>query len=391
MIEYTINNQQLTISNKIMADVVLKNIYKEYTEGVPVVQEFNLEIKDREFIVFLGPSGCGKTTTLKMIAGLEEISRGEIYIDGKLVNETPPKDRDIAMVFQSYALYPHLNVFENMAFSLRARKYPEQDIKTQVQHAAELLCIQDLLNRRPRHLSGGQRQRVALGRAIVRKPKVFLMDEPLSNLDAKLRVHMRFELNKLHQQLDATTIYVTHDQIEALTLGDRLVLMKDGIVQQIGDPRTMYNQPANVFVAGFIGSPSMNFMTGKVVSDNGLWLDMEDFRLQIPSRDDNHIDAYVDKRVILGFRPEDIVDKDRAGFAGSGNVMTAQIDVIEPIGSEELLYVNSGHHEFVAKIPEYSVGFMEKRALVEKDIELAFNMDKLHLFDTDTEKSILNP
>ncbi|PID57575.1 glycerol-3-phosphate ABC transporter ATP-binding protein [candidate division KSB3 bacterium] len=371
-----------------MADVALKNIYKEYTKGVPVVQEFNMEIKDKEFIVFLGPSGCGKTTTLKMIAGLEEITRGEIYIDGKLVNEMPPKDRDIAMVFQSYALYPHLNVFENMAFSLRARKYPDQEIRDQVHHAAELLRIKDLLERRPRHLSGGQRQRVALGRAIVRKPKVFLMDEPLSNLDAKLRVHMRFELNKIHQQLEATTIYVTHDQIEALTLADRLVLMKDGIVQQIGDPRSMYNQPANIFVAGFIGSPSMNFMRGKIVSDHGLWLDMEDFRLEIPEPD-AALDAYIHKNVILGFRPEDIVDKERAGFAGSGNVMTAQIDVIEPIGSEELLYVNSGKHEFVAKIPEYSVGFTEKRALVEKEIDLAFNMDKLHLFDPDTEESIL--
>ncbi len=374
-----------------MADVVLKNIYKEYTEGLPVVQEFNLEIKDKEFVVFLGPSGCGKTTTLKMIAGLEDITRGEIYIDGKLVNNAAPKDRDIAMVFQSYALYPHLNVFENMAFSLRARKFPQDEIKERVEHSAELLKIKEFLDRRPRHLSGGQRQRVALGRAIVRKPKVFLMDEPLSNLDAKLRVHMRFELNKLHQQLDATTIYVTHDQIEALTLGDRLVLMKDGIVQQIGDPRTMYNRPANVFVAGFIGSPSMNFLDGRLVAENGsLWLNMDDFRLQVPQTEE-HLDPYRDKEVIVGFRPEDILDKKRAGFAASGNVMTAQIDVIEPIGSEELLYVSSGKDTFVAKIPEYSIGFTEKRALVEKEIELAFNMDKLHIFDKDTKKAILNP
>jgi len=374
-----------------MAEVVLKSIYKEYTEGVPVVQEFNLEIQDKEFVVFLGPSGCGKTTTLKMIAGLEDITGGEIYIDGKLVNNMPPKDRDIAMVFQSYALYPHLNVFENMAFSLRARKYPQDEIKEQVERTADLLRIREFLSRRPRHLSGGQRQRVALGRAIVRKPKVFLMDEPLSNLDAKLRVHMRFELNKIHQQLEATTIYVTHDQIEALTLGDRLVLMRDGIVQQIGDPRTMYNRPANTFVAGFIGSPSMNFLNGKLVAENGaLWLDMQDFRLQIPSQEKN-LDQYLDKNIIIGFRPEDIVDKDRAGFANPGNVMKAQIDVIEPIGSEELLYVSSGKHIFVAKIPEYSVGFLEKRALVEKEIELAFNMEKLHLFDKDTEKAILNP
>ena len=374
-----------------MADVVLKNVYKEYTEGVPVVQEFNLEIKDKEFVVFLGPSGCGKTTTLKMIAGLEDITSGEIYIDGKLVNDAAPKDRDIAMVFQSYALYPHLNVFENMAFSLRARKYPPAEIKERVEHTAELLKIKELLDRRPRHLSGGQRQRVALGRAIVRKPKVFLMDEPLSNLDAKLRVHMRFELNKIHQQLEATTIYVTHDQIEALTLGDRLVLMKDGIVQQIGDPRTMYNRPANVFVAGFIGSPSMNFLNGKLVAEDGsLWLDMGVFRLQIPEKKEE-LDSYIDKELIVGFRPEDIVDKARAGFAGAGNVMTAQIDVIEPIGSEELLYVSAGDKTFVAEIPEYSVGSMEKRALVEKEIELAFNMEKLHLFDKDTEKAILNP
>lgn len=374
-----------------MAEVVLKDIYKEYVEGTPVVQEFNLEIQDKEFVVFLGPSGCGKTTTLKMIAGLEDITRGEIYIDGKLVNDAAPKDRDIAMVFQSYALYPHLTVFENMAFSLRARKFPQDEIKERVERTAELLRIRDLLDRRPRFLSGGQRQRVALGRAIVRKPKVFLMDEPLSNLDAKLRVHMRFELNKIHRELEATIIYVTHDQIEALTLGDRLVLMKDGIVQQIGDPRTMYNRPANVFVAGFIGSPSMNFLEGKLDAENGsLWLDLDAFRLQVPP-EAKKLDDYIDKNVIVGFRPEDISDKDRAGFASPGNVMTARIDVIEPIGSEELLYVSAGKHTFVAEIQEISGGASKKRALVEKEIELAFNMDKLHLFDPETENAILNP
>ena len=374
-----------------MAEVVLKDIYKEYVEGTPVVQEFNLEIQDKEFVVFLGPSGCGKTTTLKMIAGLEDITRGEIYIDGKLVNDAAPKDRDIAMVFQSYALYPHLTVFENMAFSLRARKFPQDEIKERVERTAELLRIRDLLDRRPRFLSGGQRQRVALGRAIVRKPKVFLMDEPLSNLDAKLRVHMRFELNKIHRELEATIIYVTHDQIEALTLGDRLVLMKDGIVQQIGDPRTMYNRPANVFVAGFIGSPSMNFLDGKLDAENGsLWLDLDAFRLQVPPEAKN-LDDYIDKNIIVGFRPEDISDKDRAGFASTGNVMTARIDVIEPIGSEELLYVSAGKHTFVAEIQEIGGGTSEKRALVEKEIELAFNMNKLHLFDPETENAILNP
>jgi len=374
-----------------MAEVVLKDIYKEYVEGTPVVQEFNLEIQDKEFVVFLGPSGCGKTTTLKMIAGLEDITRGEIYIDGKLVNDAAPKDRDIAMVFQSYALYPHLTVFENMAFSLRARKFPQDEIKERVERTAELLKIREFLDRRPRFLSGGQRQRVALGRAIVRKPKVFLMDEPLSNLDAKLRVHMRFELNKIHRELEATIIYVTHDQIEALTLGDRLVLMKDGIVQQIGDPRTMYNRPANVFVAGFIGSPSMNFLDGKLDAENGsLWLDLDAFRLQVPPEAKN-LDDYIDKNIIVGFRPEDICDKDRAGFAFPGNVMTARIDVIEPIGSEELLYVSAGKHTFVAEIQEISGGASEKRALVEKEIELAFNMDKLHLFDPETENAILNP
>lgn len=374
-----------------MADVVLKNIYKEYTEGVPVVQEFNLEIKDKEFVVFLGPSGCGKTTTLKMIAGLEEITRGEIYIDGKLVNDMAPKDRDIAMVFQSYALYPHLDVFENMAFSLRARKYPQTEIKERVEHAAELLKISELLSRLPRHLSGGQRQRVALGRAIVRKPKVFLMDEPLSNLDAKLRVHMRFELNKIHQQLEATTIYVTHDQIEALTLGDRLVLMKDGIVQQIGDPRTMYNQPANMFVAGFIGSPSMNFLNARLIAENGvLWLDLQSFKLQLPKQEQN-LDSYLDKSVVVGFRPEDILDKPRAAFAGGGNVMKAQIDVIEPIGAEELLYVSSGDHTFVAEVPELIGTVAEKREMVQQEIELAFNMSKIHLFDPETEVALLNP
>lgn len=375
-----------------MADVILKNVYKEYTEGVPVVQEFNLEIKDKEFIVFLGPSGCGKTTTLKMIAGLEEITRGEIYIDGKLVNDVAPKDRDIGMVFQSYALYPHLDVFENMAFSLRARKYPTSEIQERVQRAAELLEIESLLKRRPRHLSGGQRQRVALGRAIVRKPKVFLMDEPLSNLDAKLRVHMRFELNKIHQQLEATTIYVTHDQIEALTLGDRLVLMKDGIIQQIGDPRTMYHRPANAFVAGFIGSPAMNFLDANVVAeDNALWLDLQDFRLRIPHRDDQQLDSYIGKPVIMGFRPEDIVDKRRATFPGVNHDMTATIDVIEPIGSEDLLYVSTEHHDFVAEVPELKEDALEKRELVKQPIELVFNMEKLHLFDRDTEVAILNP
>ena len=374
-----------------MAEVVLKDIYKEYVEGTPVVQEFNLEIQDKEFVVFLGPSGCGKTTTLKMIAGLEDITRGEIYIDGKLVNDAAPKDRDIAMVFQSYALYPHLTVFENMAFSLRARKFPQDEIKERVERTAELLKIREFLDRRPRFLSGGQRQRVALGRAIVRKPKVFLMDEPLSNLDAKLRVHMRFELNKIHRELEATIIYVTHDQIEALTLGDRLVLMKDGIVQQIGDPRTMYNRPANVFVAGFIGSPSMNFLDGKLDAENGsLWLDLDAFRLKVPPQAKN-LDDYIDKNIIVGFRPEDISDKDRAGFASTGNVMTARIDVIEPIGSEELLYVSAGKHTFVAEIPEISGEATAKRALVEKEIELAFNMDKLHLFDPETEKAIFNP
>jgi multiple sugar transport system ATP-binding protein len=374
-----------------MADVALKNIYKEYVEGVPVVQEFNLEIQDKEFVVFLGPSGCGKTTTLMMIAGLEDITRGEIYIDGNLVNDMAPKDRDIAMVFQSYALYPHLSVYENMAFSLKARKFPPEEIKERVERTADLLRIRDLLDRRPRHLSGGQRQRVALGRAIVRKPKVFLMDEPLSNLDAKLRVHMRFELNKIHQELEATTIYVTHDQIEALTLGDRLVLMRDGVVQQIGDPRTMYNRPTNVFVAGFIGSPAMNFLNGKLVAeDKSLWLDLEAFRLQLPPRAEK-LDDYIDKEVIVGFRPEDINDRARAGFAGTGNVMSAQIDVIEPIGSEELLYVSAGKHTFVAEIPELIGEAVEKRALVEKEIELAFNMDKLHLFDSETENAILNP
>jgi multiple sugar transport system ATP-binding protein len=374
-----------------MAEVVLKDIYKEYVEGVPVVQEFNLDIQDKEFVVFLGPSGCGKTTTLKMIAGLEDITRGEIYIDGKLVNDAAPKDRDIAMVFQSYALYPHLTVFENMAFSLRARKFPQDEIKERVERTAELLRIRDLLDRRPRFLSGGQRQRVALGRAIVRKPKVFLMDEPLSNLDAKLRVHMRFELNKIHRELEATIIYVTHDQIEALTLGDRLVLMKDGIVQQIGDPRTMYNRPANIFVAGFIGSPSMNFLEGKLDAKNGsLWLDLDAFRLQVPP-EAKKLEDYIDKDVIVGFRPEDISDKDRAGFASTGNVMTARIDVIEPIGSEELLYVSAGKHTFVAEIQEITGGASEKRSLVEKEIELAFNMDKLHLFDPQTENAIFNP
>jgi multiple sugar transport system ATP-binding protein len=313
-----------------MATVELKNVNKVYDGGVHAVKDANITIQDKEFVVLVGPSGCGKTTTLRMVAGLEDISSGELYIDGKMVNDVPPKDRDIAMVFQNYALYPHMTVFDNMAFGLKIRKYDKEEIQKRVDEAAAILEIGELLERRPKQLSGGQRQRVAVGRAIVRHPKVFLFDEPLSNLDAKLRVQMRAEISSLHTRLQATMMYVTHDQVEAMTMGDKIVVMRDGIIQQIGDPLTLYNKPVNRFVAGFMGSPPMNFMTIEVKEEGGkIVIDEGKFKLNVTGKNADALKPYVGKSMVFGFRAEDLVfsDKEQAG-----KTIPVTIGVIEPLG-----------------------------------------------------------
>src|SRR6476469_818003 len=320
-----------------MARVMMRSLNKKY-DDVHAVIDVNLEIHDQEFVVLVGPPGCGKTTTLRMVAGLESITSGNISIDERVVNELPPMDRDIAMVFQNYALYPHMTVYDNMAFGLKMRKFATPEIARRVKEAADILGIQELLRRKPRQLSGGQRQRVALGRAIVRHPQVFLFDEPLSNLDAKLRVQMRVELKKLHQRLGTTAIYVTHDQVEAMTLGDRVVVMRDGWVQQVGDPMTLYNEPANRFVAGFIGSPAMNFADARIESENGgLWAEGEGIRLKVPAHLNNRVGAYAGKAVTIGIRPEDMRiarDSDPPELN-----IPAVVEVVERLGSEILLYV----------------------------------------------------
>src|SRR6266536_3111393 len=320
-----------------MAQVVLKDLNKKYDE-VHAVKDVNLHIRDKEFMVLVGPSGCGKTTTLRMVAGLEEITAGEIVIGDRVVNDLPPKDRDIAMVFQNYALYPHMTVYDNMAFGLKMRKFPKAEIEKRVQDAADLLGIRELLKRKPRQLSGGQRQRVAVGRAIVRHPQVFLFDEPLSNLDAKLRVQMRVELKKLHDRLGTTAIYVTHDQVEAMTLGDRVVVMKDGWVQQVGEPLELYNNPVNKFVAGFLGSPAMNFMSVTATETNGaLWATNPGFRLKVPELSAGRLRAHVGEELWLGIRPEDL----RVSSGADGNPMSFNvvIEVVERLGSETLRIV----------------------------------------------------
>src|SRR5690349_11841958 len=318
-----------------MARVAMRSLNKKYDE-VHAVIDVNLEIRDQEFVVLVGPSGCGKTTTLRMVAGLESITGGQITIDEKVVNELPPMDRDIAMVFQNYALYPHMSVYDNMAFGLRLRKYARPEIDRRVKEAAEMLGIQMLLDRKPKQLSGGQRQRVALGRAIVREPQVFLMDEPLSNLDAKLRVQTRAEIKKLHARLQTTTVYVTHDQVEAMTMGDRIVVMKDGLVQQVDTPMNLYDRPANLFVAGFIGSPAMNFLETKLARQDGkLLLDGGVFKAEVPPELSGPLAEWAGKPVIFGIRPEDVSDRAHAG--GNGAVLHAQVDVHEPLGSDVIL------------------------------------------------------
>lgn len=367
-----------------MAQVTLKNLTKTF-KNVVAVNNVNLEIKDKEFLVLVGPSGCGKTTALRMVAGLEEATDGEIYIGDRLVNDVSPKDRDIAMVFQNYALYPHMSVYDNMAFGLKLRKVPKNEIQARVQEAAELLGLKDLLQRKPKQLSGGQRQRVALGRAIVREPAVFLMDEPLSNLDAKLRVQTRAELIKLHRRLGITTIYVTHDQVEAMTMGDRIAVMKDGVVQQVDTPLGLYNHPANVFVAGFIGTPSMNFLNVKISNGSeGYVIDGDCFKVRAPADKAELLKDYVDKEVIFGIRPEDIFDKNLTNLvqATPDNTAQALVDVIEPMGPIVTMYLSCGGHSMIATIDA------ETKAKENQPIDLVFDMAKTHIFDKETEKAI---
>ncbi len=366
-----------------MATVVVKNISKVYDNRVVAVKNISLEIEDKEFVVLVGPSGCGKSTTLRMVAGLEQTTQGEIYIGNQLVNDLPARNRDIAMVFQNYALYPHMTVYENMAFGLRLRHYPKKEIERRVQEAAEILGIPQLLMRRPKELSGGERQRVALGRAIVRKPKVFLFDEPLSNLDAKLRVQMRTELIKLHNRLQSTMMYVTHDQVEALTLGERVVVMKDGIILQIGHPISVYENPSNKFVAGFIGSPPMNFLQGKIVAQTGDYYFFDrGIKLRL-LRQDTRIATYKDRDVIFGIRPEDIYDRIFAQDARPEYTLTATVDVVAPMGSEIYLYLNVGRNSFVARVNN------QDTAKANQDVQVVFDMGKAHFFDPITEKVIL--
>lgn len=363
-----------------MAEVILKDVCKVYDGNVLAVDKVNIEVKDREFVVLVGPSGCGKSTTLRMIAGLEDISSGELLIDGKLVNDVPPKDRDIAMVFQNYALYPHMTVYENMAFGLKIRKFPKEEIDQRVKEAAKILDIEELLDRKPKALSGGQRQRVAVGRAIVRKPKVFLFDEPLSNLDAKLRVQMRAEISGLHNKLKATMIYVTHDQVEALTMADKIVVMKLGVIQQIGAPLELYNEPNNKFVAGFIGSPPMNFMEVQIEKkEDGIYVNEGSFDIKLPAEDFKKLEPYAGKAVTMGVRPEDVV---YSPSAVAGKTIDGTVTVVEPLGSETHVFLNTGHNQFVGKIdPSVKVG-------VEEKISLIPNMDKAKFFDLETELAI---
>ncbi len=368
-----------------MASLSLKNICKVYPNGFEAVKDFNLEIEDKEFIIFVGPSGCGKSTTLRMVAGLEEISSGELTIDGKIVNDVEPKDRDIAMVFQNYALYPHMTVFDNMAFGLKLRKVPKAEIKKKVEEAAKILDLDKLLDRKPKALSGGQRQRVAMGRAIVREPKVFLMDEPLSNLDAKLRVQMRAEIASLHQRLGATIIYVTHDQVEAMTLGTRIVVLKDGVIQQVDSPQKLYNEPDNLFVAGFIGSPQMNFLDAVCkVEGEKVTLKFGDGSVVLPPAKAKKLIAgkYDGKTVVLGIRPEDIDDSQIALETHKDSIFTTKVTGYELLGSEVLLYYNINGSNMTAKVDSRTP------ARLGDSVKFAMDVEKIHVFDKETELTI---
>jgi len=372
-----------------VSSLKLKNIEKVYPgSDTPSVSNFNLDIEDKEFIIFVGPSGCGKSTTLRMIAGLEEISGGELFIDDKLVNNVAPKDRDIAMVFQNYALYPHMTVYDNMAFGLKIKKTPKQEIERRVQEAAKILDIAHLLDRKPKALSGGQRQRVAMGRAIVREPKVFLMDEPLSNLDAKLRVQMRAEISKLHQKLQTTFIYVTHDQTEAMTLGTRIVVMKDGVAQQIDTPQNLYRRPANLFVAGFMGSPQMNLLETIISKkEDGVWAEFNGLKIKLPeSKAKPLLDSgYDNKMLIMGIRPEDMHDENRSKYkaASEDTIISAKLEVTELLGAEVFLYLDI-LESFIARVDPRNT------AKPGDEVKLAIDVDKLHFFDKDTELVITN-
>lgn len=370
-----------------MASLKLTNVTKRYPNGFVAVKDFNMEIEDKEFIIFVGPSGCGKSTTLRMVAGLEDISDGELMIDGAVVNDVEPKDRDIAMVFQNYALYPHMTVYDNMAFGLKLRKVPKNEIDKMVREAAKILDLEHLLDRKPKALSGGQRQRVAMGRAIVRNPKVFLMDEPLSNLDAKLRVQMRTEISKLHQRLGATMIYVTHDQVEAMTLGTRIVVMKDGVVQQIDSPTNLYNEPCNLFVAGFIGSPQMNFVDAICETKGSeVYLSISDtFKVLVPpAKAKKLIDGgYAGKTVIMGIRPENLDDSQMIVSVSSA-VFEAEINVYEMLGAEAFLYFDLNGAAMTAKVNPRTT------ARVGDTVKFAIDTEKLHVFDKETELTITN-
>lgn len=381
-----------------MANVVFDHVVKRYAGDVLAVRDLNMEVKDKEFLVLVGPSGCGKSTALRMIAGLEEISEGTISIGNRVVNNVAPKDRDIAMVFQNYALYPHMNVFDNMGFALKLRHMPKEQIRQRVEAVADSLGIKHLLDRKPRALSGGQRQRVALGRAIVREPQVFLMDEPLSNLDAKMRVSTRAEISKLHQRLQTTTVYVTHDQVEAMTMGDRIAVMKDGILQQLDTPQRLFNNPSNMFVAGFIGSPAMNLINLTVEQrGDDVYLTSastgqeQGLNLKVPERYRNPLIPYAGKQVVFGLRPQDIHDARFAqGMLDEGESpqdlmpVRTRVDVVEPMGSEVYLYLLSGQNSIVSRV--------DARTEVKPNdvLDVSFNMDKMHAFDPETQASILN-
>lgn len=369
-----------------MSNLSLKNIYKVYPGNVTAVNDFNIEIKDKEFIVFVGPSGCGKSTILRMIAGLEEISEGELFIGDKRVNEVAPKDRDIAMVFQNYALYPHMSVYDNMAFGLKLRNLDKNEADKKVKEAAKILDIEHLLKRKPKALSGGQRQRVALGRAMVREPNVFLMDEPLSNLDAKLRVQMRTEISKLHKKLQTTFIYVTHDQTEAMTMGSRIVVMKDGLVQQVDTPQKIYEHPENMFVAGFVGSPQMNFINGILESKDGkVVLTFEEDSIILPEDKATIIreKGYIGKEVIMGIRPENIGDSIEFITEHKNSNITANVEVTELMGAETYIYLSKGKVNLVARVNGAS------KAKAGDSLKVALDENKIHIFDKETEKTII--
>ena len=368
-----------------MASLSLRHIYKKYPGGVTAVSDFNLEVKDKEFLVLVGPSGCGKSTTLRMIAGLEEISEGELFIGDQLVNDVAPKDRKIAMVFQNYALYPHMSVFENMAFGLKLNKTPKEEIKRRVEEAARILDITHLLDRKPKALSGGQKQRVALGRAIVRNPKVFLLDEPLSNLDAKLRAAMRTELTKLHNRVGTTFVYVTHDQVEAMTMATRIVVMKDGLIQQVDTPQNLYDTPCNIFVAGFIGTPQMNFINGTLTKQGeDVYFNFENHSVKIPAEKANNpaLKEYIGQEVVAGIRPECILDQESAIAANPESTIETFVDVTELMGAEIYLYLQTGETHLTARVSSRST------SRAGDTIKVALDVTRMHIFDKDTERCI---